>query len=193
VNGCETSRDSIARFTNVRLRAATVELPFAALKYRIFGHPRFLLRGPRPSPDRDQLGAAGLQPETNAEYLGWNLAPIGACFLESRTSVESASRSRSRRGSSDRGCQPIPWPAGARSPTRPYLRGGGGLQRRRQTRSGGGERWGSNVSVLLGNGDGTFQAAVNYGAGSDPVSVAVGDFNGDGKPDRRWRTVGAVT
>ncbi|HZI56924.1 MAG TPA: IS5/IS1182 family transposase, partial [Verrucomicrobiae bacterium] len=25
--------------------AATVEHPFAALKYRIFGHPRFLLRG----------------------------------------------------------------------------------------------------------------------------------------------------
>jgi transposase len=29
----------------MRLRAVTVELPFAALKYRIFGHPRFLLRG----------------------------------------------------------------------------------------------------------------------------------------------------
>ena len=40
-----------------------------------------------------------------------------------------------------------------------------------------------NVSVLLGNGDGTFQAAVNYAAGATPTSVAVGDFNGDGKPD----------
>ena len=40
-----------------------------------------------------------------------------------------------------------------------------------------------NVSVLLGNGDGSFQAAKNFGAGSYPVSVAVGDFNGDGKPD----------
>ena len=37
--------------------------------------------------------------------------------------------------------------------------------------------------MLLGNGDGTFQAAVNYAAGSRPYSVAVGDFNGDGKPD----------
>jgi hypothetical protein len=35
-----------------------------------------------------------------------------------------------------------------------------------------------NVSVLLGNGDGTFRAAQNYGAGTAPVFVAVGDFNG---------------
>jgi len=39
------------------------------------------------------------------------------------------------------------------------------------------------VSVLLGNGDGTFQAGVNYTAGTTPYSVAVGDFNGDGHPD----------
>ena len=41
----------------------------------------------------------------------------------------------------------------------------------------------NTVSVLLGNGDGTFQAAVNYGVGTKPFSVVVGDFNGDGKPD----------
>jgi len=39
------------------------------------------------------------------------------------------------------------------------------------------------VSVLLGNGDGTFQAAVDYGTGNYPFSVTSGDFNGDGKPD----------
>jgi hypothetical protein len=39
---------------------------------------------------------------------------------------------------------------------------------------------GSGVDVLLGNGDGTFQAAVSYAAGYSPSSVAVaGDFNGD--------------
>jgi hypothetical protein len=43
--------------------------------------------------------------------------------------------------------------------------------------------FGSGISVLLSNGNGTFQAAVNYGAGSFPHSVAVGDFNGDGRPD----------
>jgi hypothetical protein len=39
------------------------------------------------------------------------------------------------------------------------------------------------VSVLLGNGDGTFQAARSFAAGSGPISVAVEDFNGDGIPD----------
>lgn len=37
------------------------------------------------------------------------------------------------------------------------------------------------VSVLLGNGDGTFQPYAAYGAGGSPMSVA--DFNGDGKLD----------
>ncbi len=41
----------------------------------------------------------------------------------------------------------------------------------------------NGVSVLLGNGNGTFQAAVSYGAGTVLLSVAVGDFNGDGKAD----------
>jgi hypothetical protein len=39
------------------------------------------------------------------------------------------------------------------------------------------------VSVLLGNGDGSFQPAVNYAAGSNPFAVATGDFNGDGYTD----------
>jgi uncharacterized repeat protein (TIGR01451 family) len=41
----------------------------------------------------------------------------------------------------------------------------------------------SNVSILLGNGDGTFQPAVNFSAGNNPSAIAVGDFNGDGKLD----------
>jgi hypothetical protein len=39
------------------------------------------------------------------------------------------------------------------------------------------------VSVLLGNGDGTFRPHVDYGTGVGPYSVAVGDFNKDGKLD----------
>jgi hypothetical protein len=39
------------------------------------------------------------------------------------------------------------------------------------------------VSVLLGNGDGTFQKAVAYPVGSNPRSVVAADFNGDGIPD----------
>jgi len=39
-----------------------------------------------------------------------------------------------------------------------------------------------SISVLLGNGDGTFQTYVTYGSGQ-PVSVALSDVNGDGKLD----------
>jgi uncharacterized protein (TIGR03437 family) len=42
----------------------------------------------------------------------------------------------------------------------------------------------STVGILLGNGNGTFQAVTNLsGFGSDPIALAVGDFNNDGKPD----------
>jgi hypothetical protein len=40
------------------------------------------------------------------------------------------------------------------------------------------------VGVLLGNGDGTFQAVVTYGSGGNtPFGLAVADLNGDTKPD----------
>ena len=42
---------------------------------------------------------------------------------------------------------------------------------------------GDSVSVLLGVGDGTFAAAVDYATGDSPYSVAIGDFNSDGKQD----------
>ena len=51
----------------------------------------------------------------------------------------------------------------------------------------------NNVSVLLGNGDGSFQAAQDFGAGISPRSVAVGDFNGDGSPTWPWPTLVPTT
>jgi hypothetical protein len=42
---------------------------------------------------------------------------------------------------------------------------------------------GNNVSILLGNGDGTFKAAENLVVGITPYSIAVADVNGDGRPD----------
>ena len=40
----------------------------------------------------------------------------------------------------------------------------------------------SEVSILLGKGDGTFQKAKRFSV-STPIGIAVGDFNGDGKTD----------
>jgi len=41
----------------------------------------------------------------------------------------------------------------------------------------------NNVSVLPGNGNGSFASRTNFAIGTNPASVAVGDFNGDGKQD----------
>ena len=41
----------------------------------------------------------------------------------------------------------------------------------------------SNVSILLGVGDGTFGAAANITVGATPVAIVEGDFNRDGKTD----------
>jgi hypothetical protein len=40
-----------------------------------------------------------------------------------------------------------------------------------------------NVTILLGNGDGTFQTAVHYAAGDKPSGIAAGDVNEDGRLD----------
>jgi hypothetical protein len=42
---------------------------------------------------------------------------------------------------------------------------------------------GSNIHVLLGNGDGTLQTQVAYPADSNPADVVIADFDGDGKAD----------
>jgi len=58
----------------MRLRRSTVEHPFATLKYRIFGHPRFLLRG-----------LNGAQTEMSLAVIVYNLKRmvniLGGCQL----------------------------------------------------------------------------------------------------------------
>ena len=41
----------------------------------------------------------------------------------------------------------------------------------------------TDVRILLGNGDGTFQASTQVYTATFAYSITVGDFNGDGKPD----------
>jgi autotransporter-associated beta strand protein len=52
---------------------------------------------------------------------------------------------------------------------------------------------GKSVSVLLGNGDGTFKPAQNFPAGNYPSSMASADLNGDGKPDLAVANYGSNT
>jgi len=49
-----------------------------------------------------------------------------------------------------------------------------------------------DISVLLGNGDGTFHSNVTYATEQFPQSIAVGDFNGDGIPDVAAADMGSV-
>lgn len=56
------SMDQRATPEVMRLRRSTVEHPLATLKYRIFGHPRFLLRG-----------LSGAQTEMSLAVMAYNI------------------------------------------------------------------------------------------------------------------------
>jgi len=45
------------------------------------------------------------------------------------------------------------------------------------------DRLGRNISILLGNGDGTFRPPMAFPVNAQPNDVVVGDFNHDGNPD----------
>jgi transposase len=60
----------------MRLRRSTAEHPFATLKYRIFGHPRFLLRGLRGAQTEISLGVMVYNLKRMINVLGASLLRI---------------------------------------------------------------------------------------------------------------------
>ena len=50
----------------------------------------------------------------------------------------------------------------------------------------------TDVSILLGDGAGNFNAPINVAVGNPLTSIAVGDFNGDGKQDLAVVNVGSA-
>jgi transposase len=61
----------------MRLRRSTVELPFAVLKYRIFGHPRLLLRG-----------KGGAQTEISLATMAYNLKRMANLLGASKLALQ---------------------------------------------------------------------------------------------------------
>lgn len=59
----------------MRLRRATAEHPFANLKYRIFGHPRFLLRGLRGAQTEISLAVSAYHLKRMINILGGRKLP----------------------------------------------------------------------------------------------------------------------
>ena len=49
-----------------------------------------------------------------------------------------------------------------------------------------------NISVLLGNGDGTFGTKTDYDVGLSAYGVVITDLNGDDKPDLIWQNTNGL-
>ena len=95
-------------------------------------------------------------------------------------------RRRHRVGVAGQRRRHVPAPGHLRGGDGPRRDRGGRLQRRRPHRPGRRKRTtrhDGTVSVLLGNGDGTFQPQVTYAVGSSPDAIVAGDFTGDGRTD----------
>ncbi|HYB76871.1 MAG TPA: IS1182 family transposase [Candidatus Bathyarchaeia archaeon] len=64
----------------MRLRRSTVEHPFASLKYRIFGHPRFLLRGRKGAQTEISLAAMVYNLKRMLHVLGGTRLRVALAF-----------------------------------------------------------------------------------------------------------------
>ncbi len=64
----------------MRLRRSTVEHPFATLKYRIFGHPRFLLRRKDGAQTEISLATIAYNLKRMMNVLGGQKFAAALCF-----------------------------------------------------------------------------------------------------------------
>ena len=77
--------------------------------------------------------------------------------------------------------------------TDPYLRGDRGPERRREARPGGGEQRLQHGVGAARQRRRAFGTKTDFATGIDPCSVAIGDLNGDGKPDLAVANYGSNT
>jgi len=131
-------------------------------------------------PYADSVAVADLNGDGKADLVATNICQDNACEEDGAVSV--------LRGNGDGTFQP----AVIYSSDAPYsysvatadLRGDGILDLVVTNTYWEGNYFDGSVSVLLGNGDGTFQPAVSYNSGAqDAASVAIGDLSGNGIPD----------
>ena len=170
---------SLTRLVTVAVVAALVAVALA------LGASPALASGPGTVPALSST----THPNPNLWYPSANPAFVWSAAQESGGTVAGYSFALDRNPNTvpvvSGGSQPLSFSAAT-----PYTVGSGPAEDRVADLSGNGiqdimvENASSNtVSVLMGNGDGTFKPAVSYATGSNPWSMDIGDLTGNGKLD----------